>query len=520
MMRRHGWQRPLHPLQMVGMTLFGFLVVSFYCFLGIFLGNKIAEITVTAVFSFSALSAALLFIRCTAIDPTDKTRFRFRKKKKQQKSINSYSFSKLNYGLIIGQLLARFFRRIERKFLRTCIRRKYVMLDSSKTITPPMEPLLPLPLLVKDDSSVAPDLKLEDISFCSLCDFEVQKHSKHCRTCNRCVEGFDHHCRWLNNCVGKKNYTTFVLLMIFVLIMLLVEGGTAIAIFIRCFVDRRGIEHELLRRHYAKFPRGLLAAISVLLALMTAYSSAALGQLFFFHVLLIRKGMRTYDYILALRDENQFMELDSLEDSDYSSDESINSTSPEKPRFISRFIRRAGMNQNSQRLSIRIDGETESLSKKQGFQVSINPWKLITMSSEKALLAASNAKERLLKQKDMMVVQHDSLKPLPLETKSGPLMKPPDSSADAVGIALTQVPAKEERLPAAGSPGKFSSPRRRFSCSPTLPHPASMASSPKHRYRSNFDLKLTQVSRELETYISRQVLCSIMRKDVREESPK
>lgn len=142
------------------------------------------------------------------------------------------------------------------------------------------------------------------------------------------------------------------------------------------------------------------------------------------------------------------------------------------------------------------------------------------MSSEKALLAASNAKERLLKQKDMMVVQHDSLKPLPLETKSGPLMKPPDSSADAVGIALTQVPAKEERLPAAGSPGKFSSPRRRFSCSPTLPHPASMASSPKHRYRSNFDLKLTQVSRELETYISRQVLCSIMRKDVREESPK
>lgn len=125
------------------------------------------------VVQLQALSAALLFIRCTAIDPTDKTRFRFRKKKKQQKSINSYSFSKLNYGLIIGQLLARFFRRIERKFLRTCIRRKYVMLDSSKTITPPMEPLLPLPLLVKDDSSVAPDLKLEDISFCSLCDFEV-----------------------------------------------------------------------------------------------------------------------------------------------------------------------------------------------------------------------------------------------------------------------------------------------------------------------------------------------------------
>lgn len=99
---------------------------------------------------------------------------------------------------------------------------------------------------------------------------------------------------------------------------LIVEGGTAIAIFIRCFADKKGIEEELRRRLYIDFPRGALATISVkfslpsianrpeyknilnsfvetinllqvLLVLMTAYGSAALGQLFFFHVVLIRK---------------------------------------------------------------------------------------------------------------------------------------------------------------------------------------------------------------------------------------
>ncbi|KAG0452053.1 hypothetical protein HPP92_026177 [Vanilla planifolia] len=42
--------------------------------------------------------------------------------------------------------------------------------------------------------------------FCSLCEVEVGKYSKHCRVCDKCVDQFDHHCRWINNCVGRKNY--------------------------------------------------------------------------------------------------------------------------------------------------------------------------------------------------------------------------------------------------------------------------------------------------------------------------
>ncbi|CBI37054.3 hypothetical protein VitviT2T_009712 [Vitis vinifera] len=506
MMRRHGWQRPLHPLQIVGMAIYAFLVVSFYCFLGLFLGNRIAEITVTTVFSFVALSVMFLFIRCTAIDPTDKTRL---KKKRRSKY---GGFSKLNYGFILGQIVVRFFRRMERKILRTCIRRKY--LDQWNT-TPQIEPLLPFPLVVKDDA-IAPDPKEDDISFCALCDFEVKKNSKHCRSCNRCVEGFDHHCRWLNNCIGKRNYTTFFLLLTFVLLMLVIEGGTAVAIFIRCFADKKGIEGELERKLYLEFPRGLLATISVLLVLMTAYGSAALGQLYFFHIVLIRKGMRTYDYILAMREENQPMELDPFNDSDFSSDDSSEFDSPEKPTFVSRFICRGQrMNQNpTRRLSIRIDEDpaTSNLIKKQGFRAGIDPWKLIKMSKEKALLAAEKARERLMKQKP--VVEHDALQPLPLETKSGPLMNPERKTVNDHS-SLSPLTSKGT-FP--GSPGRLSSPRKRFSSSPTVL--SGVVPSPKHKYRSNFDLKLTEVSRELETYISRQVLCSVLKKDGSEASPR
>lgn len=44
---------------------------------------------------------------------------------------------------------------------------------------------------------------------------------------------------------------------------LLIEGGAAIAIFVRCFADKRGIEKELQSKLHIEFPRGVLATICV-----------------------------------------------------------------------------------------------------------------------------------------------------------------------------------------------------------------------------------------------------------------
>ncbi|KAA3462376.1 protein S-acyltransferase 18-like [Gossypium australe] len=284
-MRRHGWQRPLHPLQMVGMAVYSFLVVAFYTFLGLFLGNRIAEITITTIFSFVVMFFTnqkfepFFCVLCTAIDPTNKTSF---KKKKKGKS---KGILKLNYGFILTQIVVRFFRRLEKKILRTFIRRKY--LDPWKTNFQ-MEPLLPFPLVMKDDA-VSPDVKEDDnISYCSLCDFEVKNIARIVGLATGVLKvliiiaGCDHHCR------------------------LILEGATAIAIFIRCFADKKGIEQELEKRLYIKFPREVLSTIT---------------------------GMRTYDYILAMKEENQFT-VDSFDGFDVSSDDNSNFDSPRKRNIL------------------------------------------------------------------------------------------------------------------------------------------------------------------------------------------
>ncbi|XP_077223941.1 DHHC-type zinc finger family protein isoform X2 [Tasmannia lanceolata] len=141
--------------------------------------------------------------------------------------------------------------------------------------------------------------------YCNLCEVEVFKYSKHCRVCDKCVDGFDHHCRWLNNCIGKKNYKSFCTLMVSALFLLILQWSIGILVLIRCFLERKRFAVEIISKLGSSFslvPFVVVVAACTILAMIAA---VPLAQLFFFHVLLIKKGISTYDYIIALREQEQ-----------------------------------------------------------------------------------------------------------------------------------------------------------------------------------------------------------------------
>ncbi|KAH9315716.1 hypothetical protein KI387_024343, partial [Taxus chinensis] len=164
--------------------------------------------------------------------------------------------------------------------------------------------------LFRDDSCQNEDVQQqypveEDALFCTLCNAEVRKFSKHCRSCDKCVDGFDHHCRWLNNCVGKKNYVTFVSLMAASLTWLVLEWGIGIAVLVRCFIDKRGTQNQITEKLGNAISLAPYAAVVIFFTVLALVASIPLAELFFFHIILIRKGITTYEYVVAMRSQGE-----------------------------------------------------------------------------------------------------------------------------------------------------------------------------------------------------------------------
>ena len=140
--------------------------------------------------------------------------------------------------------------------------------------------------------------------FCQLCDRNVHAGSKHCRACDKCVAHFDHHCKWLNNCVGARNYHSFFALVATVLWQVL--GQLCAGAWLLAWVSRNPARADALLDDDARFPSHLTrlefqAALAAYLLLCVCLGYLV-GDLFAFHVLLIRRGMTTYEYIVSRRE--------------------------------------------------------------------------------------------------------------------------------------------------------------------------------------------------------------------------
>jgi hypothetical protein len=119
------------------------------------------------------------------------------------------------------------------------------------------------------------------------------------RRCNKCVDTFDHHCPWLNTCVGRKNYPHFIGLLCSVFALTTVH----ISAFVHSGVRQIWVQsqRDQLADVYGGLSSLAYGIILIILGVLIAPAMMLVFQLLSFHLGLIRRGMTTYEFIMAQR---------------------------------------------------------------------------------------------------------------------------------------------------------------------------------------------------------------------------
>ncbi|KAJ6547712.1 DHHC palmitoyltransferase-domain-containing protein [Mycena capillaripes] len=121
------------------------------------------------------------------------------------------------------------------------------------------------------------------VKYCLTCQTYRPPRSSHCRVCDNCVDGLDHHCRWLNNCIGRRNYTTFV--------ALLLSGMTTLVLMI---VTSALHLYLLAHRDHDGPRRGGRSAVVFCLAMILIWP---VGALLSYHMRLLLQNVTTIEQI-------------------------------------------------------------------------------------------------------------------------------------------------------------------------------------------------------------------------------
>ncbi|XP_011075548.1 probable protein S-acyltransferase 22 [Sesamum indicum] len=317
-MRKHGWQLPYHPLQVVAVAVFLALGFAFYVFFAPFVGKQLFQYIVMGIYTPLLICAFGLYIWCAGADPADPGVFRSKKylnildHKKHAKFRESKhggestsSIQDANAAAIGEEANAKGKIVVESAAGCNTEHEKKNSSSQKSTCFIGMLALLPCAYICNSHEESSDQQSEDGMFYCSLCEVEVFKYSKHCRVCDKCVDRFDHHCRWLNNCIGKRNYRKFFTLMVSALLLLILQWSTGILVLVLCFIEKKRFATDISSKLGSSFtvvPFVIVVAVCTILAMI---ATLPLAQLFFFHILLIKKGISTYDYIIALREQEQ-----------------------------------------------------------------------------------------------------------------------------------------------------------------------------------------------------------------------
>lgn len=133
--------------------------------------------------------------------------------------------------------------------------------------------------------------------YCYVCEKSVHKSSKHCKFCQKCVTSFDHHCKWLNTCIGAANYRYFLVGVAGITIITSISLALSMAYMIESFVDGDAVE-ERGANSFIVISLLSVKIVSIISVVILVPLVAMVYQLALFHVMLISKGLTTYDYIV------------------------------------------------------------------------------------------------------------------------------------------------------------------------------------------------------------------------------
>ncbi|PPQ63280.1 hypothetical protein CVT24_006805 [Panaeolus cyanescens] len=160
-----------------------------------------------------------------------------------------------------------------------------------------LDPDPPYPASSPSDGGVrAPlprDLKVRTdvvrVKYCPTCKIYRPPRSSHCKMCDNCVDDCDHHCQWVNNCVGRRNYTTFfILLLSATLTCILIICTSAIHLYLATHRS-----HNTFRQTLAT-GQGIGSAIVFCLSISVVWP---IGALLSYHMRLLLLNITTIEQI-------------------------------------------------------------------------------------------------------------------------------------------------------------------------------------------------------------------------------